>query len=80
MATAFERIRNVLVETLGVEQNDVVPQASFIDDLSADSLDLIELIINFEMEFGVPVSDDEAERWLVVQDAVNYAIRFGVTQ
>ncbi len=80
MATAFERIFNVLVETLGVEQNDVVPQASFIDDLSADSLDLIELIINFEMEFGVPVSDDEAERWLVVQDAVNYAIRFGVTQ
>ena len=80
MATAFERIFNVLVETLGVEQNDVVPQASFIDDLSADSLDMIELIINFEMEFGVPVSDDEAERWLVVQDAVNYAIRFGVTQ
>lgn len=70
MATAFERVRDILVDHLGVEPDDVTPGASFIDDLGADSLDTVELVMAFEEEFGTEVSDSEAEKWLTVQDAV----------
>lgn len=75
MATVFERIRNILVELLGVEPDDVTPNASFIDDLGADSLDLVELIMAFEEEFNVEISDAEAESWLTVSDAWQAAER-----
>lgn len=71
----FDRIRTILVDILGVEPDDVTPNASFIDDLGADSLDLVELIMAFEREFNVEVSDDEAERWLTVSDAWRAAER-----
>ena len=75
MATVFERIRTILVELLGVEPDDVTPNASFIDDLGADSLDLVELVMAFEREFNIDVSDAEAERWLTVSDAWRAAER-----
>ncbi|WP_266018617.1 acyl carrier protein [Brucella intermedia] len=75
MATAFERVRDILVLHLGVAQEHVAPTAAIIDDLGADSLDLVELIMAFENEFEVEVSDYEAEKWLTVQDAVKAAER-----
>lgn len=71
----FDRIRTSLVDILGVEPDDVTPNASFIDDLGADSLDLVKLIMAFEREFNVEVSDAEAERWLTVSDAWRAAER-----
>ncbi|MDH0127125.1 acyl carrier protein [Brucella intermedia GD04153] len=70
MATVFERIRNILVELLGVEPDEVTPESSFIGDLGCDSLDLVELVIVFEDEFNIQVCDDEAERIVTVSDAV----------
>jgi acyl carrier protein len=75
MATAFERVRDILVDHLGVAPEHVTPTAAIIDDLGADSLDLVELIMAFEDEFGTEVSDYEAEKWLIVQDAVRAAER-----
>jgi acyl carrier protein len=77
MATIFERVRKVAVVQLGVEEDQVVPRASFVDDLNADSLDLVELIIALEEEFSdgerkLEISDEEAEAIRTVQDAVNY--------
>lgn len=73
MAAAYERIKRIIVDHLGVDADEVTDHASFIDDLGADSLDLVELIMAFEVEFGVEVTDEEAESWLVVQDAVRAA-------
>ncbi len=70
MATVFERVRNILVELLGVEPDEVTPESSFIGDLGCDSLDLVELVIVFEDEFNIQVCDDEAERIVTVSDAV----------
>ncbi len=72
MATTFERVRDIIVEQLGVDQADVTMEASFRDDLEADSLDLVELIMAFEEEFGGEISDDEAQRILTVGDAVHF--------
>lgn len=77
MATVFERVRKIIVEQLGVEEEEVTPTASFVDDLNADSLDLVELIMSMEEEFSsddrtVEISDDDAERIVTVQDAVDY--------
>lgn len=69
----FDRVKQVLVDHLGVREADVVEDASIIDDLGADSLDLVELIMAFEEEFGVEISDEEAEGWLLVRDAVRAA-------
>jgi acyl carrier protein len=77
VATVFERVRKIVVEQLGVEEDEVVPSASFVDDLNADSLDLVELIMSLEEEFSrdnqtVEISDEDAEKIVTVQDAVDY--------
>ena len=57
MATTFERLKKIVVEQLGVDEEEVKPEASFVDDLNADSLDLVELIMSLEEEFGTEISD-----------------------
>lgn len=68
----FARVRKIIVEQLGVEESEVIPSASFVEDLNADSLDLVELIMSLEEEFGMEISDEEAEKIVTVQDAVDY--------
>jgi len=68
----FERLKKLIVELLEVDETKVVPKASFIDDLEADSLDLIEFITAAEDAFGIEIPDEEAEKIQTVQDAVNY--------
>ena len=85
MATVFERVRKIIVEQLGVEENDVNPQTSFVDDLNADSLDLVELIMAMEEEFSkdgksMEISDEDAEKIATVQDAVTYIIEQGIAE
>jgi acyl carrier protein len=70
--TTFERLKKIIVEQLGVDEEEVTPQASFVEDLNADSLDLVELIMSLEEEFGMEISDEDAERIQKVQDAVDY--------
>ena len=77
MATVYEGVKKVVVEQLGVEESQVVANASFADDLNADSLDLVELIMALEEEFSqgdnkLEISDEDAEKLLTVQDAVDY--------
>jgi acyl carrier protein len=70
--SVFERVRDIIVEQLGVEPERVTMEASFRDDLEADSLDLVELIMAFEEEFGGEISDEEAQKITTVGDAVKY--------
>ena len=70
--TTFERLKKIIVEQLGVDEEEVQPQASFVEDLNADSLDLVELIMSLEEEFGMEISDEDAEKIQKVQDAVDY--------
>jgi acyl carrier protein len=70
--TTFERLRKIIVEQLGVEESDVTPEAAFVEDLNADSLDLVELIMSLEEEFGMEISDEDAEKIQKVSDAVEY--------
>lgn len=73
MAQSSEaRLKKIIADQLSVNEDDVVPEASFIDDLNADSLDLVELIMSLEEEFGVKISDDDAAKILTVQDAMDY--------
>ena len=77
MASVDERVKSIVADRLGVDEEKVVPEASFVDDLSADSLDLVELIMAFEEEFStddnkVEIADEEAEKLLTVQDAIDY--------
>lgn len=72
MATVYERVRDIIVDQLGVESEDVVLEAKFREDLKADSLDLVELIMAFEEEFGGDISDEEAQEITSVGDAVRY--------
>ncbi len=67
-----DRVKSIIVEQLGVDADEVQPEASFVEDLGADSLDTVELIMAFEEEFGVEISDDEAEKFRKVKDAVEY--------
>ncbi|MBI2908839.1 MAG: acyl carrier protein [Chloroflexi bacterium] len=83
MPTVFERVKKIVVEQLGAEEADVVPGASFVDDLNADSLDLVELIMALEEHFSdgsrqVEISDEDAEKIVTVQDAVDYIKDLGV--
>ena len=71
-ASTYERLSKIVVEQLGVDEADVKPEASFVDDLNADSLDLVELVMSLEEEFGTEISDEDAERIRTVQDAVDY--------
>ncbi len=70
--TTFERLKKIIVEQLGVEEDDVTPEAAFVEDLNADSLDLVELIMSLEEEFGMEISDEDAEKIQKVSDAVEY--------
>ncbi|TET68017.1 MAG: acyl carrier protein [Dehalococcoidia bacterium] len=77
MATIFERIKPMIVEQLGVEESEVVPSASFVENLGADSLDLVELIMSLEEEFSNPtqkveIPDEDAEKIITIQDAIDY--------
>ena len=68
----FERVKNLIVEQLGAPQAEVTQEASFVDDLGADSLDTVELIMAMEEEFGIDIPDEDAEKIVTVADAVNY--------
>jgi len=70
--SAEEKIKKIICEQLEVKEEDVVPGASFVDDLGADSLDQVELIMALEEEFDISISDDEAEKIITVQDAIDY--------
>jgi acyl carrier protein len=72
VATTYERLKKIVVEQLGADEDEVKPEASFVDDLNADSLDLVELIMSLEEEFGTEISDEDAEKIRTVQDAVDY--------
>ncbi|MFQ5878752.1 MAG: acyl carrier protein [Dehalococcoidia bacterium] len=85
MATVFEQVRKIIAEQLGVEESQITPTTSFVDDLNADSLDLVELIMSLEEEFSkagktVEISDEDAEKIVTVQDAVNYIIDHGLAE
>ena len=70
--STFEKVRDIVVEQLGVEVEDVAIESTFIDDLGADSLDIVELIMAFEEEFGLEIPDEAAEKIKTVQDVVSY--------
>ena len=70
--TTFERLKKIIVEQLGVDDEEVTPQASFVEDLNADSLDLVEHIMSLEEEFGMEISDEDAEKIQKVSDAVEF--------
>ncbi len=77
MAIIFERLKKIVVDQLGVEEAEVVPSASFVDDLGADSLDLVELMMALEEEFSNPskkieIPDEDAEKLVTIRDAVDY--------
>lgn len=72
MATLSERLSKIIVEQLGVEESEVVPGASFTEDLNADSLDLVELIMSLEEEFKLQISDEDAEKITTVGEAEEY--------
>ena len=83
MATVLERVRKIVVEQLGVEEAEVKPEASFVDDLNADSLDLVELVMSLEEEFSnesqrLEIPDEDAEKIKTVQDAVDYLKERGI--
>ncbi len=83
MATTYERVRALIVEQLGVDESQVTPNASFVDDLNADSLDLVELIMSMEEEFSgdgteIEISDEDAEKIQSVQDAIDYLHDLGI--
>ena len=67
-----DKVKKIIVEKLSVDMEEVVPEASFVDDLGADSLDLVELIMSMEEEFDIEIPDEEAEKLVTVQDALNY--------
>jgi acyl carrier protein len=69
-ADTFDRVKKIIVEQLGVEETEVTPEASITDDLGADSLDQVELVMAFETEFGIDIPDEEAEKIKTVNDAV----------
>ena len=77
-ADTYDRLKKIVVEQLGVEEDQVTPEANFVDDLNADSLDLVELIMSLEEEFGAEISDEDAEKIATVQDAVDYLKDLGV--
>jgi len=83
VATVFDRLKKIIMEQLGVEAKEVLPTASFVDDLGADSLDLVELIMSIEEEFStssqkIEIPDEDAEKIITVQDAIDYLKDLGV--
>lgn len=72
MSDIATKVKNIIVEKIGVEENEVTPEASFTNDLGADSLDTVELIMEFEKEFNIAIPDDQAEKIATVGDAIKY--------
>ncbi len=72
MAVEFEKIRKVISEQLGVDESEITPESHFIDDLGADSLDTVELVMQLEEEYGLEIPDEDAEKLQTVGDAVKY--------
>ena len=72
MSDVAERVKKIVIEHLGVDDSKVTENASFIDDLGADSLDTVELVMAFEEEFGCEIPDDAAEKILTIKDAIDY--------
>ncbi len=72
MADVMEKVRKIVAEHLGVEEEQVTPAATFVDDLGADSLDIVEIVLAFEDEFHIEIPDEDAEKIQKVQDAVDY--------
>jgi acyl carrier protein len=72
MASVQEKVKHIIVEQLGVDEEEVKPEAAFVDDLGADSLDVVELVMALEEEFGLEISDEDAEKLATVKQAVEY--------
>ncbi len=72
MASVEEKVKHIIVEQLGVDADEVKAEASFVDDLGADSLDVVELVMALEEEFGLEISDEDAEKLRTVQQAIEY--------
>lgn len=72
MASVEEKVRNIIVEQLGVDAEEVKSEAHFVDDLGADSLDVVELVMALEEEFGLEISDEDAEKLTTVKQAIDY--------
>ncbi len=72
MASVDEKVKQIIVEQLGVDEAEVTPKASFVDDLGADSLDTVELVMAFEEAFDIEIPDEDAEKIRTVQDAITY--------
>ena len=72
MASVDERVKQIIVEQLGVDEGEVTPNASFVDDLGADSLDTVELVMAFEEAFDIEIPDEQAEKIRTVKDAIDY--------
>lgn len=72
MASVEEKVKHIIVEQLGVDEDEVKPEASFVDDLGADSLDVVELVMALEEEFSMEISDEDAEKLASVSDAISY--------
>jgi acyl carrier protein len=72
MATIEERVKKIIAEQLGVNESEITNESSFVDDLGADSLDTVELVMALEEEFGTEIPDDEAEKITTVQQAIDY--------
>ena len=84
MASVSERLKNIIIETLSVEEEDVIPDASFVDDLGADSLDVVEMIMAMETEFStdeetLEINDEEAEKIIKVSDALTFLENKGIS-
>lgn len=83
MATIYDRLKKIIVDQLGVEENEVTPSSSFVEDLNADSLDLVELIMAIEEEFSIPgskieIPDEDAPSIMTVQNAIDYLKEHGI--
>ena len=72
MASIDDKVKQIIVEQLGVEESEVTPSASFVDDLGADSLDTVELVMAFEEAFDIEIPDEDAEKIRTVQEAIDY--------
>ena len=72
MSSVEERVKKIVAEQLGVADDEVTHEASFVDDLGADSLDTVELVMAFEEEFGIEIPDDDAEKIITVQNSIDY--------